>query len=130
MKYAIIDTNQYNGITNNGVIFLAQKIYSGDYKDKYAVPKNNISKFPEIFKSLSYEIVDLELINLINNHFLQPEIAQYRLINVIDLYNGTININLFDSLSLSTLQINRPYINGTWTDEDVSSYIKQFRETT
>jgi hypothetical protein len=128
MEYAIIDTSQYNGISNNGVIFIAQIIYNGIYKDKYALPKNNISAFPELFQTLPYEIHELDEINLINTYPSQPEIDQYRLIDVVDLYNETININLFDNLTLGTLQINRPYINGTWTNEDIIFYVNQLNE--
>ena len=128
MKYAIIDTNGYNGLANNGVIFLAQMIYSGSHKDKYALPKNDMAAFPEIFEKIPYIIDDLESINLINTYPTQPEIDRYRLIDVVDLYNETININLFDNVTLNPLEINRPYIDGTWTDADVVFYVNQLNE--
>jgi hypothetical protein len=81
-----------------------------------------------LFKTIEYEIGELEPINFVNTYPNQPEIDQYRLIDVVDLYNETININLFDNLTLGTLQINRPYINGTWTNEDIIFYVNQLNE--
>ena len=57
-----------------------------------------------------------------DNH---PLINGFRLINVLDLYDETIDINLFNIVSYETTTINKPYINGAWTDEDVEFYINQ-----
>jgi hypothetical protein len=127
-KYAIINTNEFNGLENGVNMFYAQFIYNGQYINKFATSENALTDFPELFKTIEYEIGELEPINFVNTYPNQPEIDQYRLIDVVDLYNETININLFDNLTLGTLQINRPYINGTWTNEDVVFYVNQLNE--
>ena len=53
---------------------------------------------------------------------------KYKIINVVDWLNGTIDINLSNTITLETETINRPYINGTWTDEDVIFYVNQLNE--
>jgi hypothetical protein len=128
MKYAIIDTNEYNGLQNENNIFYCVEIYNGKHINKFATSENALNDFPELFETLPYEIDELEQINFINTYPSQPEIDQYRLIDVTDLYNETININLFDNLNLTTFIINRPYIDGTWTDEDVVFYVNQLNE--
>jgi hypothetical protein len=125
MKYAIIDTNEYNGIKNGVNIFYATLIYNGKHINKYATSESAIKEFKELFNKIPYQIDDLESINFVNTYQNQPEIEQYRLIDVMDLYNETININLFDNSTLQTFVINRPYINGTWTDANVIFYVKQ-----
>lgn len=128
MKYVIINTSEYNGIQNGANIFNAAPIYNGIYKNKFGTSETAINDFPELFKIIPYEINELNEINFINNYPEQPEIDQYRLINVVDLFNETIDINLFDNFTLQTLMINRPYINGTWTDADVVYYVNQLNE--
>jgi hypothetical protein len=128
MNYIIIDTNEYNGIQNGVNIFYSAPIYNGDFINKFATSESALIDFPELFKTIEYEIGELEQINFVNTYPLQPEIEQYRLIDVTDLYNETININLFDNLTLLTSVINRPYINGTWTDADVVFYVNQLNE--
>jgi len=125
MKYIIINTSEYNGIQNGVNIFYAAPIYNGKHINKFATSENTLNEFPELFKTLPYEIDELEQINFVNTYPSQPEIDQYRLIDVTDLYNETININLFDNLNLTTFIINRLYIDGTWTDEDVVFYVNQ-----
>jgi len=128
MNYIIIDTNEYNGTQNGVNIFYSAPIYNGDFINKFATSENALTDFPELFKTIEYEIGELEQINFVNTYPAQPEIDQYRLIDVTDLYNETININLFDNLTLQTSVINRPYINGTWTDADVVFYVNQLNE--
>jgi hypothetical protein len=128
MKYAIINTSEYNNIQNGVNIFYAIPIYNGKHINKFGTSENALTDFPELFETIPYEIDELEQINFINTYPLQPEIDQYRLIDVTDLYNETININLFDNLNLTTFIINRPYIDGTWTDEDVVFYVNQLNE--
>jgi hypothetical protein len=128
MKYAIINTNEYNGTQNGVNIFYSVPIYNGHFINKFATSENALTDFPELFKTIEYEIGELEQINFVNTYPAQPEIDQYRLIDVTDLYNETININLFDNLTLQTSLINRPYINGTWTDADVVFYVNQLNE--
>jgi hypothetical protein len=125
MKYAIIDTNKYNGLQNENNIFYCVKVYNGKHINKFATSENALNDFKELFKTIPYKIDELESINFVNTYPNQPEIDQYRLIDVMDLYNETININLFDNTSLKTFVINRPYINGTWTDANVIFYVKQ-----
>jgi hypothetical protein len=128
MNYIIINTSEYNGTQNGVNTFYAAPIYNGVFINKFATSENALTDFPELFKTIEYEIGELEPINFVNTYPNQPEIDQYRLIDVVDLYNETININLFDNLTLATLQINRPYINGTWTNEDVVFYVNQLNE--
>jgi hypothetical protein len=74
---------------------------------------------PEYYEEIENpESITLNILN-------EKLIGNYRLIDVTDLYNETININLFDNLNLTTFIINRPYIDGTWTDEDVVFYVNQ-----
>ena len=128
MNYVIINTSEYNGIQNGVNVFYAAPIYNGKHINKFATSENAINDFPELFKTIPYEIDNLESINFVNTYPAQPEIDQYRLIDVMDLYNETININLFDNLTLQTFIINRPYINGTWTDADVVFYVNQLNQ--
>jgi hypothetical protein len=128
MNYIIINTNEHNNTQSGVNIFYAAPIYNGKYINKFATSENALNDFPELFETLPYEIDELEQINFVNTYPSQPEIDQYRLIDVTDLYNETININLFDNLNLTTFIINRPYIDGTWTDEDVVFYVNQLNE--
>lgn len=128
MNYIVINTNEYDGYQNVNGIFYAIPILSGLEKGQFACFENQLTMFPEIFEKLTYSIKDLEETFYINFYTTQPEIDQYRLIDVIDLYNETININLFDNLILTTFVINRPYINGAWTDADVVFYVNQLNE--
>jgi hypothetical protein len=128
MKYIIINTSEYNGIQNGVNVFYAAPIYNGKHINKFGTSENSINDFPELFKTIPYEIDELESINFVNTYPAQPEIDQYRLIDVTDLYNQTININLFDNLTLNSFIINRPYVNGTWTDATVVFYINQLNE--
>ena len=125
MKYIIINTNEYNGTQNGVNIFYAAPIYNGQYINKFATSENALNDFPELFKTIEYEIGELEQINFVNTYPNQPLIDQYRLINVNDLYNETIDIHIFNTITLQTETINRPYINGTWTNDDVILYINQ-----
>lgn len=128
MNYIVINTNEYDGYQNTNGIFYTIPILSGREKGNFACFENQLLMFPEIFEKLTYSIEDLEETFYINFYTQQPEIDQYRLINVVDLYNETIDINLFDNFTLQTLMINRPYINGTWTDADVVYYVNQLNE--
>jgi hypothetical protein len=82
----------------------------------------------DIFTELdwdSFETIELtnrDFIPTYNNH---PLINGFRLISVLDLYDETIDINIFNIDSYETTTMNKPYINGTWTDEDVEFYINQ-----
>jgi hypothetical protein len=128
MDYIVINTNEYDGYQNANGIFYAIPILSGKFKNNFACFENQLIMFPEIFEKLTYSIENLEETFYINFYTEQPEIDQYRLIDVMDLYNETININLFDNLTLKTFIINRPYINGTWTDADVVFYVNQLNQ--
>jgi hypothetical protein len=127
MKY-IVTTIDITSIENNPFILISIPILSGQYINKFAYDLSSLENFPEVFKTIPYEIVDLIPKDFINTYPSQPEIDQYRLIDVMDLYNETININLFDNLTLQTFIINRPYIDGIWTDEDVVFYVNQLNE--
>jgi hypothetical protein len=127
MKY-IVTTIHITSIENNPFILISIPILSGKYINKFAYDLSSLETFPEVFKTIPYEIVDLIPRDFVNTYPEQPEIDQYRLIDVTDLYNETININLFDNLTLDSFIINRPYVNGTWTDETVIFYINQLNE--
>ena len=78
--------------------------------------------FTEIdFKS--FELIELELSDFQPTYEDKPLINGFRLINVIDNYNNTIDINLFKDGEIST--INRKYKNGSWTDTTVFNYINE-----
>lgn len=124
----ILNDNNLNGLQIGATTFNCVPILSGQFKGKFAADECLLNEFIEIFKTIEYEIVHLEQINFVNTYSSQPKINQYRLIDVTDLYNETININLFDNLNLTTFIINRPYIDGTWTDEDVVFYVNQLNE--
>jgi hypothetical protein len=127
MEY-IVTITQIPTIVNSPYILLTIPILSGNNIGKFAYDLSSLQTFPEVFKGVSYEILNLIDRDFVNTYPAQPEIDQYRLIDVTDLYNETININLFDNLTLQTSLINRPYINGTWTDADVVFYVNQLNE--
>ena len=82
----------------------------------------------DIFTELdwaSFETIELTNRDFIPTYDNHPLINGFRLISVLDLYNETIDINLFNIVSYETTTINKSYINGTWTDEDVEFYINQ-----
>jgi hypothetical protein len=128
MDYIVINTNEYDGYQNENGVFYARAILSGKEKGNFACFENQLIMFPEIFQKLTYLIKNLEDTFYVNFYTDQPEVDQYRLIEVTDLYNETININLFDNLTLDSFIINRPYVNGTWTDATVIFYINQLNE--
>ena len=82
----------------------------------------------DVFNELdwaSFETIELtnrDFIPTYENHKL---VNGFRIVSGLDLFNETIDINLFDIISYETTTINKPYINGTWTDEDVEFYINQ-----
>lgn len=127
MKY-IITTTEIPTQVNSPYILLTIPILSGKYINQFAYDLSSLETFSEVFKNIDYKIDDLIPRDFVNTYPDQPEIEQYRLIDVTDLYNETININLFDNLTLQTSMINRPYINGTWTDADVVFYVNQLNE--
>jgi hypothetical protein len=127
MKY-IITTTEIPTQVNSPYILLTIPILSGKYINKFAYDLSSLKTFPDVFKTIPYEIDNLIDRDFVNTYPEQPEIDQYRLIDVMDLYNETININLFDNLTLQTFIINRPYINGTWTDADVVFYVDQLNK--
>jgi hypothetical protein len=127
MKY-IITTTEIPTQVNSPYILLTIPILSGKYINKFAYDLSSLKTFPDVFKIIPYEIDNLIDRDFVNTYPEQPEIDQYRLIDVMDLYNETININLFDNFTLQTFIINRPYINGNWTDADVVFYVNQLNE--
>ena len=56
----IINTSEYNGFQKGVNIFYAAPILSGQHIGKFATSENALNEFPEIFESLTYEIVDLD----------------------------------------------------------------------
>jgi hypothetical protein len=85
-----------------------------------------------IFTELDWE--SFETIELTNRDFIptyetHPSTNGFRIVSVLDLYNETIDITIFDIVSYESKTINKPYINGTWTDEDVIFYVNQLNAT-
>lgn len=60
MSYIVINTDQHNGTEKGVNIFYAAPILSGQHIGKFATSENALNEFPEIFKDLDYEIVDLD----------------------------------------------------------------------
>jgi hypothetical protein len=60
MKGIIFETNELSLYQNNNGIFYLIPIKSSEYMGKYFAFENATILFPEIFKDLNYEIVDLE----------------------------------------------------------------------
>ncbi len=56
----IINTNQYNGFQKGVNTFFATPIKSGEHIGKFATSENALLEFPEIFETLTYEVVDLD----------------------------------------------------------------------
>jgi hypothetical protein len=61
MKYLLINTNIYNGTQIGVNIFYASPIKSGEHIGKYATSENALTEFPDIFKNITYEIVELPI---------------------------------------------------------------------
>ena len=73
----------------------------------------------------SLDTIELEKKDFIPTYENHPLINQFRVVSVLDLCDETIDINLLDTITLNEQTINKPYINGTWTDEDVFYYVNQ-----
>jgi hypothetical protein len=73
----------------------------------------------------SLNIIELEKKDFIPTYETHPLVNGYRIISVLDLYDETIDINLLNTITLYEQTINKPYINGTWTDDDVAYYVNQ-----
>lgn len=57
----VIKTDKYNGtMKGENSMFWANKIFRGQHKNKFATSENALNEFPEIFKILDYEILDLD----------------------------------------------------------------------
>lgn len=57
----IIETDIYNGYISGSVMFFATPILSGEHIGKYATSENALSEFPDIFKNITYEIIELPI---------------------------------------------------------------------
>lgn len=78
--------------------------------------------FTEInFKA--FDLIELSIEDFQPTYEDKPLVNGYRLVNVIDNYNNTIDITLFKEKELLT--INRKYKNGSWTDTTVFNYINE-----
>ena len=111
--------------------------YQGFQKQNFVITFNETNKGlwvinkgcgEDIFTELdwsSFETIELTNRDFIPTYDNHPLINGFRLISVLDLYDETIDINIFNIVSYETTTINKPYINGTWTDDDVEFYINQ-----
>ena len=56
----VINTNQYNGTQSGVNIFYASPILSGPHIGKFATSENALNEFPELFKTIDYQIIELD----------------------------------------------------------------------
>jgi hypothetical protein len=75
----LLNTNQNNGTQKGVNIFFAAPIKSGEYIGKFATSENALLEFPEIFETLTYEIVDLEL-SAFEVDYTPPPLSPYAVV--------------------------------------------------
>jgi len=93
MKYAIINTNEYNGTQKGVNIFFAAPIKSGEHLGKFATSENALLEFPEIFETLTYEIVDLDA-SAFEIDYTAPPLSPYGVI-IPEIYQWAFPENKF-----------------------------------
>ena len=120
----IISTNQHNGTKVGVNIFYAAPILSGEHIGKFATNENALKEFSNVFENLEYEIVELENSAFEVDYNDKPLVNGFRLIQVNDLYNGTIEIHLMNEETREIKTLKREYID-TWDDEDVFNYVEE-----
>ena len=76
MKYAIINTNEHNGVQKGVNIFYASPIKSGEHIGKFGTSENSLVDFPEIFENLTYETIELEP-KVFQVDFTPPTLSPY-----------------------------------------------------
>ena len=69
----------------------------------------------------TFEIIELSPKDFEPTYENHPLVEGWRVVNVLDLYNNTIDITIWKNEVYQTF--NKPYIDGTWTDEDVINYV-------
>jgi len=112
------------GLVISSMILNWIEILSGEHKGKYATHEVNLEYFTDVFKDINYEIVELNAMAFQVDYIDKPLINGFRLIQVNDLYNGTIEIHLMneDTREFKTLKMD--YID-TWNDNDVFNYVEK-----
>jgi hypothetical protein len=110
------------GLVISSMILNWIEILSGEHKGKFATHEVNLEYFTDVFKDINYEIVDLDDSVFQVYYIDKPLINGFRLIQVNDLYNGTIEIHLMseDTREFKTLKMD---YTDTWNDEDVFKYV-------
>lgn len=89
----IINTNQYNGTQIGVNAFFAAPILSGQYIGKFATSENALNEFPEIFKNLTYEIVDLDA-SAFQVDYTPPALSPYAVV-IPEIYQWAFPDNKF-----------------------------------
>jgi hypothetical protein len=89
----IINTNQYNGYTIGVNNFNSTQILSGQYIGKFATSENALLEFPEIFETLTYEIVDLKL-SAFEVDYTPPPLSPYAVV-IPEIYQWAFPENKF-----------------------------------
>jgi hypothetical protein len=75
----LINTQEYNGTQKGVNTFYAAPIKSGQHIGKFATSENALLEFPEIFETLTYEIVDLEL-SAFEVDYTPPPLSPYAVV--------------------------------------------------
>jgi hypothetical protein len=89
----IINTNQYNGTQLGVNIFYVSPIKSGQHIGKFATSENALLEFPEIFKNLTYEVVDLDA-SAFEIDYTPPALSPYAVV-IPEIYQWAFPDNKF-----------------------------------
>jgi hypothetical protein len=89
----IINTNEYNGTQIGVNTFFASPILSGEYIGKFATSENALLEFPEIFETLTYEIVDLDA-SVFQVDYTPPPLSPYAVV-IPEIYQWAFPENKF-----------------------------------
>jgi hypothetical protein len=89
----IINSNQYNGTQKGVNVFYCAPILSGQYIGKFATSENALLEFPEIFKNLTYEVVDLDA-SVFEIDYTPPPLSPYAVV-IPEIYQWAFPDNKF-----------------------------------
>jgi hypothetical protein len=89
----IINTNQYNGFQKGVNTFFATPIKSGEHIGKFATSENALLEFPEIFETLTYEVVDLDA-SAFEIDYTPPPLSPYAVV-IPEIYQWAFPENKF-----------------------------------
>jgi hypothetical protein len=93
MNYILTNTNQYNGTQKGVNTFYASPILSGEHLGKFATSENALLEFPEIFKTLTYEVVDLDA-SAFEVDYTPPTLSPYAVV-IPEIYQWAFPENKF-----------------------------------